>query len=232
MNQAESHSYAFFPRYSRAERIADGIIHLLGLTFGLAACVSLALAALPSHDALLWLALGLYGLGLMAMLGCSAAYNMIQHPRIKAVIRRLDHAAIFVMIAGTYTPFTLLSGHGAALLAGLWGAALAGSGLKLIDPVRFRRIGLVLYLGMGWVGMIAGWAVFAQMSAPVLALIVAGGLLYTVGVGFYLAERMHFHNTIWHVFVLVATIAFFAAVTQHVADTAALAAVATLPATP
>ncbi len=221
------------PHYSRAEYFSDAVVHVLGLLAALAAVpVLIVLTVLWRGDGTAIAAIAVYGATLVAMIFFSAIYNMNRNERWAALLQRLDHSAIYLKIAGTYTPFTLLSGHGAALLAGLWGAALAGSGLKLIDPVRFRRIGLVLYLGMGWVGMIAGWAVFAQMSAPVLALIVAGGLLYTVGVGFYLAERMHFHNTIWHVFVLVATIAFFAAVTQHVADTAALAAVATLPATP
>ncbi len=219
MNQAESHSYAFFPRYSRAERIADGIIHLLGLTFGLAACVSLALAALPSHDALLWLALGLYGLGLMAMLGCSAAYNMIQHPRIKAVIRRLDHAAIFVMIAGTYTPFTLIAiggPWGLGLLAFVWSVALGGVALKLFWPRRFDRLSTVAYLLLGWSILVAIDPLLGALSAAGLVLLGAGGLLYSLGVVFHLWERLPFQNAIWHAFVLAAAACHFTAVLSEV----------------
>ena len=112
-----------------------------------------------------------------------------------------------------YTPFTLISGQGLALTAGLWGAALLGVGLKVADPVRFRWPGLALYLGMGWAGVLAGRALLAALPGPVVALMILGGGLYTVGVVFYLWERLPYHNTIWHVFVLTASMVFFAAVT-------------------
>jgi len=209
------------PGYSKAEYVSDLAVHVLGVVSVLVAVpVLIALAVIWRGDAVSVLAVSVYGLSLIAMILCSALFNINRSARWHGVLRRLDHSAIYIKIAGTYTPFVLLTGGQAiVLLAGLWSAALAGSGLKLIDPARFRWLALALYLGMGWVGALAGWSLFAQMSAPVLALVVAGGLLYTAGVAFYLIEHMRFHTTIWHIFVLIASMMFFAAVTWHMADT-------------
>ena len=213
-------SYSVHPRYSRAERIADAIVHALGVTFGLAACVSLAIALLPSHDSLLWLALALYGLGLLAMLGCSALYNLTSHVRWKAVFRRLDHAAIFVMIAGTYTPFMLIVVGGAwglGLLAFVWTVALCGVAMKLFWPWRFDRLSLAAYLLLGWSIVVALHPLIAAVSVAGLVLLGVGGLLYSLGVVFHLWHRLPFQNAIWHAFVLAASGCFFAAITWSVA---------------
>ncbi len=154
------------------------------------------------------------------MILCSALYNLIASPGWSGLLRRLDHSAIYVKIAGTYTPFTLLSGQGFWLLAGVWGAALAGVGIKLVSPERFRRLALALYLAMGWAGLLAGGAFFATLSVPVIILIAIGGALYTLGVVFYLLERLPYHYTIWHVLVLTASLSFYAAVTVHLVQTA------------
>lgn len=220
MSRDQNHSYAVFPTYSRAEHIADGIVHVLGVTFGLAACTTLFVAALPSHDALLWLALGLYGLGLMAMLVCSAAYNLTPHPRLKEVIRRLDHAAIFVMIAGSYTPFTLIAIGGAwglGLLAFVWTVALGGVALKLFWPRRFDRLSVVAYLLLGWSILVAIDPLWGALSAAGLVLLGTGGLLYTLGVVFHLWQRLPYQNAIWHACVLAAAACHFSAVLSEVA---------------
>jgi len=207
--------------YSRAEYLSDAVVHVLGLAAAIGAVpVLIALAVFWHGDPSTVLGIAVYGATLIAMILFSALYNMIRHDGWGAVLKRLDHAAIYLKIAGTYTPFTVLSGgQGAALLTGLWGAALAGTSLKLIAPHRFRWLALALYLGMGWAGVIAGGSLLAALSPPVLTLIVAGGVLYTVGVAFFLAERLTYHNTIWHVFVLAATVLLFAAVVLHLADT-------------
>jgi hemolysin III len=211
------------PHYTRAEYLSDAVVHVLGIAAVLVAVpVLVTLAVMWRGDATAVLGITVYGLTLIAMILFSGLYNMIRHPRWRWLLRRLDHSAIYIKIAGTYTPFTLLSGgSGFYLLTGLWGAALAGSGLKLIDPGRFRWIALTLYLGMGWAGVFAGASFLDQLSDPVVTLILIGGLLYTFGVVFYLAERMVFHNTIWHVFVLAATMVLFAAVTLHLSETSA-----------
>ncbi len=203
--------------YSRAERVSDAVIHVAGLTFVLIAVpVLIALTAFLRGDFTALFGITVYGLALIAMILCSALYNMVPHPGWEGVLKRLDHSAIYVKIAGTYTPFTLLSGQGLWLLAGLWGAALAGVGIKIAAPDRFRKLALTLYLAMGWAGFVAGGTLFASLSTPVFVLIALGGCLYTAGVAFYLFERLPFHYTIWHVFVLVASLVFYAAVTLHV----------------
>ena len=199
--------------YSRAEYVSDAVVHVAGLALALMAVPALVVAAaLLRGDAPALVGTTIYGVALILMLGCSALYNMILRPDWGWLLKRLDHAAIYMKIAGTYTPFTLITGQGLALTAGLWGAALLGIVLKVADPWRFRWAGLALYLGMGWGGVIAGGALLAALPVPVVVLMAVGGGLYTLGVVFYLWERLPFHNTIWHVFVLAASAVFFAAV--------------------
>ncbi len=208
--------------YSKAERRSDAVVHVAGL-----AAVAVAVPALIGLT--LWqgggprevLGVGIYGATLLAMILFSALYNMSRSPRWQGLLRRLDHSAIYAKIAGTYTPFTLTAGgHSGYLLAGLWTAALAGIGLKAISPARLRWVALALYLGMGWAGILAGGGFVGELSPAVLRLILIGGGLYTLGVAFFLFERLPFHYTIWHVLVLVASLVFYAAVTVHVVQTA------------
>lgn len=207
--------------YSRAENLSDAVIHASGLTLALIAVPALIiLTALLRGDLPAMLAITVYGLALIAMILFSALYNLVRAPAWQDLLRRLDHSAIYVKIAGTYTPFTVLSGHGGWLLASLWAAALAGIGLKFLWPHRFRAAAIALYLGMGWAGLAAGGSLLAALPVPVAVLIVIGGLLYTAGVVFYLLERLPFHYTIWHLFVLAASFVFYAAVTVSVVDAA------------
>jgi hemolysin III len=204
-------------RYSAAERLADAVIHVSGLALAAPAAVALVVAAaLFDGRGAIVAAVAIYAAGLLAMLGCSAAYNMIDVPRWSEVLRRLDHAAIYVKIAATQTPFAVMvgGGHAGWLIGSVWTAALGGAFGKLLFPQRLARISLPLYLVLGWAGVALLWPdpSAAPLAWPTLALIVAGGLLYTAGVGFFLAERLPFHNAIWHAFVLAATLAFLGAV--------------------
>ena len=206
--------------YSRAEYLSDAVVHAAGLAFAVLAVPALIVTAtLARGDAPALVGTSVYGAALILMLGCSALYNMLRRPDWAWLLKRLDHSAIYMKIAGTYTPFTLITGQGLGLTAGLWGAALLGIGLKVADPVRFRWPGLALYLGMGWAGVVAGGALLAALPVPVVVLVSVGGGLYTLGVVFYLWERLPFHNTIWHVFVLAASAVFFAAVALLVLET-------------
>jgi len=211
-----------YPPYTPAERRSDAVVHLAGLAVvAVGVPVLIVLAILFRGDGAAIIGIAIYGLALFAMIGFSALYHMVQHPDWTPIFRRLDHSAIYWKIAGTYTPFTLLSGgHGTTLVAGLWAAAVAGTGLRVFVPNRFKTFNLALYPAMGWAGAVAGWSLFATLSPVVLGLIVAGGVLYTIGMGFFIWERLPYHNTIWHVFVLVASMVFFAAVTLHVLQTA------------
>jgi hemolysin III len=208
--------------YTRAERLSDAVVHVSGVAVALVAVpVLVTLAFVLRGDAAAIAGTGLYGAALIAMLVCSALYNMTLEVRRRAFFRHLDHTAIFVKIAATYTPFTLMSGGQATwLLTGLWGAALAGSGMRVLAPDRLKLVAVGLALAMGWAGLFAGGDFFASLSVPVIVLIVTGGALYTIGVGFFLFERLPFHYTIWHVFVLAASMVFYAAVMVHLVQTA------------
>ncbi len=208
---------AMHPVYSRAEQVSDAVVHITGLMLVLMAVpVLIVLTALYRGDAASVTGVSVYGGALFAMILCSALYNIGETSGWGAakewLLRRLDHSAIYLKIAGTYTPFTLLSGHGLALTAGVWGAALTGIVLKIISPERFRWVTLALYLGMGWIGLVAGGPLFTALPVPVLVLMVIGGLLYTLGVVFYLWRKLPFHYTIWHIFVLAASFVFYSAV--------------------
>jgi hemolysin III len=156
---------------TRAELLADAVVHLLGLSFGLAACITLIVFIAINPDLPRGLSLGIYGFGLLAMLACSALYNMTTQARLKAMFRRFDHAAIFVMIAGTYTPFSLIvigGLWGALLLGFVWSVALLGVFLKLRYPLRFEKLSVVAYLLLGWVIVAALQPLISSMSLAAL----------------------------------------------------------------
>ncbi|WP_136683267.1 PAQR family membrane homeostasis protein TrhA [Falsirhodobacter xinxiangensis] len=200
--------------YTRPERISDAAVHVIGTALALMAVpvlITLTATRAPGPHAIAGIAI--YGAALIACMGCSAAYNMLSVPGWNGVLRRLDHSAIYIKIAGTFTAFIMLAGTGIWLIVALWAAALTGVVLKVVAPHRFEWFGFGLYIAMGWVGVGLGWPIFAQMSGPVLALVCLGGLTYTTGTLFYLRHMMPFHRTIWHVFVLVASGTFYAAVT-------------------
>jgi hemolysin III len=207
---------------SRAETLGDAIVHAMGLLAALIGVPVLVTLAAVWHGSVTALAaVGIYGAALLAMLGCSFAYHHLPRPSWKPILLRLDHSAIYVKIAGTYTPFALLSGGaGTGLVAGLWGAAVAGCGLHVFAHGRARWPGFALYLVMGWAGLLAGWTLFDTLSPAVMGLIVAGGVIYTLGTAFFLWERLPFNTAIWHGFVLAASALFFVAVTLHMAQTA------------
>ena len=208
--------------YSAAENKSDAVVHVTGIIVALLAVpVLIAVAVVLHGDTRAIVGTSLYGVALIAMLVCSALYNMTWEVRRKAFYRHLDHTAILCKIAATYTPFMMLSGGaGGWLLPGLWGAAITGAGMRIMAPDRFKVAAVALALAMGWAGLFAGDAFFAGLSTSVIVLIVTGGALYTVGVGFFLLDRLPFHYTIWHVFVLAASMVFYAAVMVHLVQTA------------
>jgi hemolysin III len=200
--------------YSRAERITDAAVHVAGLALALLGVpILVTLAVSWRGDPGTVMAASLYGATLLAMIGCSALYNMTHGCAWTGVFRRMDHTAIYLKIAGTYTPFAVLSGAQAGpLLVTLWGAAAVGAALKVFAPDRFKLTNVALCLGMGWAGIFLAEDLVAGLSPETFALLVTGGLLYTAGVVFFLWVSLPFHYTIWHVFVLVATCVFYAAV--------------------
>jgi hemolysin III len=149
------------------------------------------------------------------MLGCSAVYHINADSPRRERLRRLDHAAIALMIAGTYTPFTVLKLSGAwstLMTAGIWTIAGAGIAVKLLESRRLERASLVFYLALGWVGLIALHPLAAVLDVETLVLLGVGGMLYTLGVVFYLWRSLPFQTAIWHGFVLSAAGCHYAAV--------------------
>lgn len=143
---------------------------------------------------------------LLLVLSVSLAFNLAPIAPIKRLLARFDQAAIFLLIAGTYTPLLALLNDtptGTLMLIGIWSAALLGIALKLIVPQHFGRLALLLYLGIGWSGVLIFQSLASVLPASTLLLIVAGGIAYSSGIIFHLWERLHFHNVIWHCFVVL-----------------------------
>jgi len=204
-----------FPQYTAPERIADLCIHAIGVTASVIALAALIFIGVESKTALWILALVIYGLALVATFSFSAGYHVAMRPKLKEWLRRLDHAAIFLMIAGTYTPFILIkmnNAWGLGLLAVVWGMAAIGIAIKLFAPRYLEGISTALYLMQGWAILAAWEPLMTAVSGHVLTLLMVGGVLYTVGVVFHLWERLPFQNAIWHGFVLSAASCHYAAV--------------------
>jgi len=200
--------------YTDAERRLDAAIHIAGVASALVAAPTLiTLTAVWFGDATTVAAAVIYGLSMLAMLSCSALYNMARLPEWNAAFRRIDQSAIYLKIAGTYTPFAVLTGsHAGWFLTGVWGAALAGISLLHLRRDGPRWPSLALYLGIGWAGVLFGQQVFAGLTPTGFNLLLAGGLIYTAGVAFFLWESLAFHYAIWHGFVLSAASCHYAAV--------------------
>jgi hemolysin III len=200
---------------SPREKLADNVIHVLGMGSGLVAATALlawSVAALPASATA---TLTIYCTSLLAMLGCSGAYHMTRTPARKGLLRRLDHAAIFVKIAGTYTPFALLKMGGTvglSLFATVWVVALAGAAAKLLLESTWDRVAIALYLALGWSGVVTLQPLLATVPPASLVLLGIGGLVYSVGVVFFVWRSLPYHNAIWHLFVLVGTACHFASV--------------------
>jgi hemolysin III len=205
--------------YDRAEITADAIIHGVGLILGVVGvAVLIVFAARSPGNGDLPVAV-VYAAGLLAMLGFSAAYNLWPASRIKWILRRFDHSAIFLLIAATYTPFMAQVKNGpvaSAMLAIVWTVAAVGMVMKLTLPGRFDRLSTVLYLLLGWSGVMMR-DVIAALPAATLWLLGAGGLLYTFGVIFHLWSSLRFQNAIWHAFVVFAAACHYSAVLDYLA---------------
>jgi len=204
-----------FPDYTIRERVADCCIHIIGVAASLVALTALLVIGVQSKTTLWVVSLTIYGLALVATFSCSAGYNLVVRPKLKEVLRRLDHAAIFLMIAGTYTPFILIKMNdawGLGLLAVVWTMAILGIAIKLFATRFLDGLSTALYLVQGW-AVIAAWEpLMSALPGRVLTLLMVGGVLYTIGVVFHLWERLPYQNAIWHGFVLSAASCHFTAV--------------------
>ncbi|MBK1665586.1 DNA-binding protein [Rhodospirillum rubrum] len=206
-------SGSLFPTYTRSERIADAAIHLLGVPLGLISAIWLVIAGWDGGRTTT--ASAIYGLGLVGMLSASAAYNLASHGTLKHILRRIDHAMIFVMIAGTYTPFALLGlggEMGGWLCGAIWTTAVLGVASKLLLPYGWERLSLVLYLAMGWAILTVIGPLSDALSTTAIVLVFIGGILYTIGTAFHSIKRLPFQNAFWHLLVLAAAACHFASI--------------------
>jgi len=206
---------------SRGEEVANSLTHGLGAILAVAGLAVLALSASRHGSARTVVGCVVFGAALVLLYASSTLYHSIGHghARAKAILRVLDHSAIFVLIAGTYTPFTLVSLRGPwgfALFGVVWGLALAGITLRLALRRRPKALFVALYLAMGWCIVLAAKPLLAAVAPGGIALLVAGGLAYSGGVVFY-ASRRPYHHAIWHVFVLAGSAFHYAAVLRYVA---------------
>ena len=205
--------------YSVREEIAHSAIHGVGILLSIAGLVTLLLVALRTGDPRHVVACGVYGVTLILLYLASTLYHSIPSPRAKRVLRVLDHSAIYLLIAGTYTPFTLISlrgGWGWTLFGLVWGMAVLGIVLKVVAIGRFRWLSMVLYLGMGWLVLIALEPLLRAVSPGGVRLLFLGGVCYTLGTLFYGWRRLPYHHAVWHAFVLAGSVLHFFAVLLYV----------------
>ena len=191
--------------YSLGEEIAHSLTHGAGLLLGIAALVLLVVAAVQSGSARATVAASIYGSTIVLLYAASTLYHALPRGRAKRVFSILDHSAIFLLIAGTYTPLTLVTLGGPwgwSLFGTIWGCAILGIVIEAVWRGRVRRPQLVLYLVMGWAAVVAIRPLMGSLPSGGLALIFAGGLAYTGGVVFYLWRGFRYHHAVWHVFVL------------------------------
>ena len=208
-------------RPGRGEEIANSLTHGAGAVLAVAGLVVLALSASRGGTASTVVGCVVFGATLVLLYSASTLYHSLGHgrPRAKAVLRALDHSAIFLLIAGTYTPFTLVSLRGPwgwSLFGVVWGLAVAGIAFRLTLRRRPTGLFVALYLAMGWCVVVAAKPLLAAVDPGGIALLVAGGLAHSLGGVFYAWRRPYFH-AIWHAFVLAGSAFHYAAVLRYVA---------------
>ena len=199
-----------FPIYTRDEKRMDGYVHAIGIGLALVAAPTIVWQTAPDHRG----AAIVYAISLLAMLIASAAYNMSRASHLKLKLRQFDYSAIFLKIAGGYTPVALAligGAHGLTLWAAVWAVALAGIFMKLTQFRFIKKGSLLLYVALGWAIMFCSSTLVQLTSDLQLGLMAAGGLTYSVGVIFHVWEGLPYQNAIWHVFVLIGSAFIYAA---------------------
>jgi hemolysin III len=198
-----------------AEELANSLTHGVGLALSLVGAPVLIAAAAMTDDPWRVVAASIYAATLVLLYAASTAYHAARVARVKALLRRVDHAAIYLLIAGTYTPFTLVTLRGAwgwSLFAIVWALALVGVILKSRYGARLPTLSTCLYLAMGWMIVLAIRPLAMHVDPAGLRWLLLGGLFYTGGVVFYVWERLRYGHAIWHLFVIGGSVAHFVAV--------------------
>lgn len=191
--------------YSVGEEIANAVAHGLGTLAAVVALTLMIVKALPTLNAWQIAGIAVYGASLILLFLCSTLYHSFTHPPTRAVLKRMDHSAIFLLIAGTYTPFlmlTLKSRLADILLVVLWVIAIMGIAFKVFFVHRFKRLSLFSYLAMGWLSLLVVVDLYRALPSAAFTLLLAGGVSYTIGTAFYAAKQVSYTHAIWHLFVL------------------------------
>lgn len=204
-----------FHRYSVLEEIFNASTHGVGVVLGAIGLVMLIVKTLQAQSSVLLASMVVYGLSIILLFAASTFYHAIPHDGAKRVLRIVDHCAIYLLIAGTYTPYTLLvigDSLGAVIMAIVWSLAVAGIIFKIFFVGRFQMVSLFTYLGMGWLGLLAAFQIASNLPPTGIALLVGGGIAYSVGTIFFKIKAIPFNHAIWHLFVLAGCILHFLSV--------------------
>jgi hemolysin III len=205
--------------YSFREELAHGISHAIGAGLAIIGLVFLLMAAIRYGNSRHVVSAAIYGASLILLYLASSLYHLSSGTVIKRIFQKFDHVLIYILIAGTYTPLTLVTLHGGwgwTLFGLVWGMALCGLILEVVLPRRIGWLSVVLYLAMGWLIVIAGKPLLASMATGGLVLLVVGGLFYSLGVIFYAWEKLAYNHAVWHLFVLAGSVAHFFAILLYV----------------
>ena len=205
--------------YTLAEEVAHTITHGFGMLLSIVGLAVLVGFSSLNGDAWHVVSSSIYGATLIILYSASALYHGIPHPVAKVLLQRIDHAAIYLLIAGTYTPFLLVSLRGSwgwSLFGVIWSLALMGVVLEFINWKPFKKISLALYLGMGWLVIVAINPMLEHVATGGLVLLLAGGLFYSLGVIFYVWDSLKYNHAIWHMFVLAGSVLHFFSILFYV----------------
>jgi len=204
---------------THAEERASSITHGAGIVFSIAAMIALLTVADVHRDARRIVTAAVYGFTLLLMYTASTCYHCVRSPRAKHAMRVFDHASIYLLIAGTYTPIVLVAVGGTwgwSMFGVVWIIAVAGVILKMFFVDRYEPLSVTLYLMMGWLALIAIKPMIAALPAGAMAWIFGGGVAYTAGVVFFLWDHLPFNHAIWHLFVIAGSVCHFIAVLLYV----------------
>jgi hemolysin III len=201
--------------YTLKQEVVHSMIHAFGILFGIISIPVLTALAAKNANVQGIVGASIYGFCFLMLFTFSTLYHGIQHPQVKRTLEIFDHISIYFLIAGTYTPFLLIflfDGFGITLLAVLWGLTLLGIFFKIFFTGRFDMVSVLIYLLMGWIMVVGGRRFFAEVPSDVVLFLLIGGVLYSVGVIFYLKKGFGWHHAVWHFFVLVAAVCHYVAV--------------------
>ncbi len=201
--------------YSFAEEIANSLSHGIGVILAALALLLLVMEATQMEDTLRVVSVTIYGISMIQLFLASTLYHAVPKPETKAVLQLIDHCAIYLLIAGSYTPFLLLTmggGLGISLMVLIWTLAIGGILFKIFSNHRYHRMTLLSYLGMGWLALIGVYDIAMNLHWGGLALLIAGGVVFSLGTIFYKVDRIPFNHAIWHLFVLGGCLCHFLAI--------------------